>query len=126
MELRKRITVLVPSELVYAFDPDHEHVFIAAREKGRIIARPMEEVAMPGTRIRGRKVYNNGYASGMKAGYEDGYRKGYNDCMDSLEYDSRYDTALDYGDGGLNSFHCTGHCTTCRYYDDINGTCVDL
>ena len=59
-------------------------------------------------------------------GYEDGYRKGYNDCMDSLEYDSRYDTALDYGDGGLNSFHCTGHCTTCRYYDDINGTCVDL
>lgn len=43
MELRKRITVLVPSELVYAFDPNHEHVFVAAHERGRIVARPMEE-----------------------------------------------------------------------------------
>lgn len=48
MELRKRITVLIPSELVYAFDPDHEHIFIAARERGRIVARPMEETIRTG------------------------------------------------------------------------------
>ena len=39
MELRKRITVLVPSELVYAFDPDHEHVFIAGAKlnEGKLV-----------------------------------------------------------------------------------------
>ena len=126
MELRRRITVLVPSELVYAFDPDHEHIFIAAREKGQIIARPVEEIAHASPRTRGRKVYNKGYASGMMAGYEDGYRRGYNDCMDSFEYDSRYDLGVNYDGDSQTAFHCAGQCTTCRFYDDINGTCGDF
>ena len=38
MEVRKRITAIVPSELLYAFDPDHEHVFVVTREKGKIVS----------------------------------------------------------------------------------------
>lgn len=36
MEIRKSITVLVPSELIY--------LFVVARERGRIVARPAEEL----------------------------------------------------------------------------------
>ena len=32
MEVRKRITAIVPSELLYVFDPDHEHVFVVEKE----------------------------------------------------------------------------------------------
>lgn len=44
MENRRMITVLVPSELVYLFDADYDHLFVVARERGRIVARPAEEV----------------------------------------------------------------------------------
>jgi len=43
MKVMKRISVLVPSELLYLFDPDYEHLFVVARERGRIVARPAEE-----------------------------------------------------------------------------------
>ena len=32
MEIRKSITVLVPSELIYLFDVDCDHLFVVARE----------------------------------------------------------------------------------------------
>lgn len=44
MKYKKTISVLVPSELIYLFDADCEHLFIASRERGRIVARPVEEV----------------------------------------------------------------------------------
>ena len=40
---RKKIILLVPSELLYAFDPDGEDIFVVSRERGRIIARPKAE-----------------------------------------------------------------------------------
>jgi hypothetical protein len=43
MKVMKRISVLVPSELLYLFDPDYEHLFVVKRERGRIVARPAEE-----------------------------------------------------------------------------------
>lgn len=45
MIYKKSITVLVPSELLYAFDPDHEQEFVLSRERGLIVARPVVEVA---------------------------------------------------------------------------------
>lgn len=45
MIFKKNITVLVPSELLYAFDPDHEHQFVLSREHGLLVARPVVEVA---------------------------------------------------------------------------------
>ena len=43
MKVMKRISVLVPSELLYLFDPDYEHLFVVKRVRGRIVARPAEE-----------------------------------------------------------------------------------
>ena len=34
MKYKKTISVLVPSELIYLFDADCEHLFIASRERG--------------------------------------------------------------------------------------------
>ncbi len=122
MELRKRITVLVPSELVYAFDPDHEHVFIAAREKGRIIARPAEEYISlkPCDSYHGRHL--PGYTTGMLASFENGYRNGYRHGLDKGRFDTRHDFSNDMQPG----FSCTGQCTTCQFYDDVSETCVDF
>lgn len=41
MKYRKNVTVLVPSELLYAFDPDLDNVFIAVRERGMIVLHPI-------------------------------------------------------------------------------------
>ena len=43
MVIVKRVKMLVPSELLYAFDPDAEDVFVIARERGRLTARPVSE-----------------------------------------------------------------------------------
>ena len=41
MKYKIYVAVLVPSELLYAFDPDQESVFVAARERGLIVLRPI-------------------------------------------------------------------------------------
>lgn len=43
MMIVKHVKMLVPSELVYAFDPASEDLFVIAREKGRLTARPVSE-----------------------------------------------------------------------------------
>lgn len=123
MELRKRVTVLVPSELVYAFDPDREHVFVAAQERGRIVARPMEEYICLRKCDSHRRQYLNGFAAGMATSYEDGYRQDYNDGRDNLSYDASQAEHDWWDDDDYVSSHCPGDCETCRYYDDINGSC---
>lgn len=43
MVIVKRVKMLVPSELLYVFDPDAEDYFVINRERGRLIARPISE-----------------------------------------------------------------------------------
>ena len=43
MIIVKHVKMLVPSELLYAFDPTSEDLFIIARERGRLTARPVSE-----------------------------------------------------------------------------------
>lgn len=43
MMIVKHVKMLVPSELIYAFDPTSEDLFVIAREKGRLTARPLSE-----------------------------------------------------------------------------------
>ena len=43
MIIVKHVKMLVPSELLYAFDPDAEDLFVIARERGRLTARPVSE-----------------------------------------------------------------------------------
>ena len=43
MMIVKHVKMLVPSELIYAFDPTSEDLFVIAREKGRLTARPISE-----------------------------------------------------------------------------------
>ncbi len=42
----KHVKMLVPSELLYAFDPDSEALFVIARESGRLTARPASEAGV--------------------------------------------------------------------------------
>lgn len=42
MNYRLSVAVLVPSELLHAFDPDFENEFVAVREKGTIVLRPQD------------------------------------------------------------------------------------
>ena len=43
MMIVKHVRMLVPSELLYAFDPTSEDLFVIARERGRLTARPVSE-----------------------------------------------------------------------------------
>ena len=124
MEVRKRITAIVPSELLYVFDPDHEHVFVVTREKGKIVARPMEEFASGGKGGPSNNEYRKGYMSGVVDGYEDGYRQGYNDCFDNDEFDPRYRGKKWLATDEVRDDHqCMGDCWDCRYYDEIFRVC---
>ena len=43
MIVKKNVTVLIPSELLYAFDSGCEHQFVLLRERGLFVARPVVE-----------------------------------------------------------------------------------
>ena len=43
MIIKKNVTVLIPSELLYAFDPDCEHEFLLSKDRDLIVARPVVE-----------------------------------------------------------------------------------
>ena len=124
MNIRKSITVVVPSELVYAFDADHTPIFILTRERGRIVARPEVEYSSlkPCTGLK--HDYRNGYVSGVVEGYEDGYRQGFNDGQQNEEFNPCY-RAKPWlvSDQNYIEPECTGDCRGCRYYDETFDLC---
>ena len=69
MYYRTNVTVLVSSELVDTFDPDHESIFIAARERGIIVLRPINAL------VENQCNENsNDYQSGYMMGANDGFQ----------------------------------------------------
>lgn len=124
MNIKKSITVVVPSELVYAFDADHTPIFVLTRERGRIVARPEVEYSSlkPCTSLK--HDYRNGYMSGVVDGYEDGYRQGFNDGQQNEEFNPCY-RAKHWlvSDQNYIEPECTGDCRGCRYYDETFDLC---
>lgn len=84
----KQVKMIVPSELLYAFDTDAEDVFIVAREHGRLVARPVSEYGtMP--ECDECCTHARPYASGV------------NLCADCRHYDGLCDQCrLEFGCGG--------------------------
>lgn len=115
MKIVKHVKMLVPSELLYAFDPDAEDVFLIAREKGRLVARPLSEYASHSECDR--------YEEGYDDGYEDGRAKGYNEALKDLEenYDDFEDDCEDEDDSDEQICDCL--CIGCPCYDDLNDRC---
>jgi hypothetical protein len=109
---KKNATVLVPSELLYAFNPDQENSFIAVREHGLIVLRPTT------THTDGQwKVDDLEYRRGYISGLSDGYHKGYSDAMAYEELTKTL--AVSNNDEP----ECTDFCITCPHYDDLFDTC---
>ena len=112
MMTKMNVTVLVPSELLYAFDPDQEHIFIAARERGMLVLRPYgagSEHQCNTDEIS----YRNGYLVGMS----DGYHKGYSDAL-AFE-----DLILERKANDKADSRCIGYCNACPQYDDLFDVC---
>lgn len=112
MMYKKNVTVLVPSKLMYAVDPNQEIVFVATREKNLIVLHPVQTQPNNHNSINS-KDYQKGYLMGMS----DGYHKGYSDA---LAYDDLQLSDLDYDDDLPD---CTGLCKACPHYDDLFGIC---
>lgn len=109
---KKNATVLVPSELMHAFDPNQEIVFVATREQDLIILRPAHVQLNNHCGIN-FKDYQKGYLMGMS----DGYHKGYSDA---LAYENLHLSGLDDDDDLPD---CTGLCKACPHYDDLFDSC---
>lgn len=109
MNYQKNVSVIIPSELLYAFDPDDNNTFIAAREHGLIVLHPLATSSANPCKF-GRSQFQKGYLAGMS----DGYDKGYSDALDS-EDDMQMETVLDP--------NCAGFCPGCPHYDDLFDTC---
>lgn len=58
MRFKKNCTLIIPSELLYLFDPDITPEFIIARELGKIVARPIFDAA-PACRCCKCSQYDN-------------------------------------------------------------------
>ena len=124
METKIRINVLVPDEIRYLFDPDADPMFIAIRERGHIVVKPMSDCNFSRPCNRSHQAYRRGFLSGVLDGYEDGYNRGFKDAGDNQEYDSRYKGASWLsGDGEYDTPSCDGECHSCRFYDSIYDTC---
>lgn len=112
MMYKKNATVLVPSELMYAFDQNQEIVFVATMEKDLIVLRPVH--AQHNNQCStNSKDYQKGYLMGIS----EGYHKGYSDALacENLRL-SDIDDDDDLPD-------CTGLCKACPHYDDLFGIC---
>lgn len=111
MDYRISVAVLVPSELLHAFDSNYENEFVAVRERGTIVLRP--KVPCEGTSCELMKTdYRRGYFAGMKEGYSQGYN-------DAIECDS----PADIEDRINDTPECGGQCNRCPYYDDLFDSC---
>ena len=73
MEITKQVTMLVPSELLYAFDPDAANIFVITRELGRLVARPLSEYQNHPECSRYEEGYNDGFEDGIAKGYTPNY-----------------------------------------------------
>ena len=124
VEVKLRIAVLVPQELQHIITKQNDPMFIACREDGHIIIKPMEEYGIREISVGTETDYRKGYMAGVTDGYEDGYHRGFQDCTRQQEYDPRYQ-----GKSWLASYNykngpnCTGHCHDCDFYDDIFCVC---
>lgn len=112
MKYKINVAVLVPSELLYAFDPDQESVFVAARERGLIVLRPIN--APVGIQCN---VNSDDYKKGYLNGANDGFHKGYTYAMAADKIMKLF--AEDEDDLP----DCTGFCKTCPHYDDLFDSC---
>jgi hypothetical protein len=112
MYYRTNVTVLVSSELVDTFDPDHESIFIAARERGIIVLRPINAP------VENQCNENsNDYQSGYMMGANDGFQKGYAYAMAADKIMKLFTEDED------ELPDCTGFCKACPHYDDLFDTC---
>lgn len=112
MYYRTNVTVLVSSELVDTFDPDHESIFIAARERGIIVLRPINAP------VENQCNENsNDYQSGYIMGANDGFQKSYAYAMAADKIMKLFTEDED------ELPDCTGFCKACPHYDDLFDTC---
>lgn len=105
------LAVLVPEELLNAFDSKYEKEFFAVLEHGRIILRPR----IPTNEVfceLAESNYRRGYFAGIKEGYDQGY-------TDAIECDPPADICCEVNE--LRA--CDVHCILCPYYDDLFETC---
>ena len=124
VEVKIRIAVLVPHDLQSIINGQRDPMFIASREHGHIIIKPLEEYGLQEESVGTETDYRKGYMAGVIDGYEDGYHIGFQDCVRHKEYDPRYQgkswlATYNYKNGP----NCTGHCHDCEFYDDIFCVC---
>ena len=124
VEVKFRIAVLVPDELRSIINSKNDPMFIAAREHGHIVIKPLEEYGIHERFVGKESDYRKGYMAGVSDGYEDGYHQGFRDSSRQKEYDPRYQgkswlATYNYKNGP----NCTGHCYDCECYDDIFCVC---
>jgi hypothetical protein len=112
MKYKINVAALVPSELLYAFDPDQESVFVAARERGLIVLRPINAPVESQCNIN-----SDDYKKGYLIGANDGFHKGYTYAMAA-------DKIMKLFAEDEDEFpDCTGFCKTCPHYDDLFDSC---
>lgn len=111
MKYHLSVAVLVPSELLHAFDPNFEREFVAVREHGTIVLRP--NISHEGASCELMKTdYRRGYFAGMKEGYYQGY-------TDALACDE----PANIDDYSNEPPSCDGQCNQCPYFDNLFNTC---
>ena len=124
MDVKVRIAVLVPHELLDIINKQTDPMFIASREQGRVVIKPLSEYGLREASVGTETEYRKGFMAGVTNGYEDGYHRGFLAGSRNLEYDPRYQgkswlATYNYKNGS----NCTGHCHDCGWYDDIFCVC---
>lgn len=124
MEAKFNIKVIVPDELKYLFEGDNDNLFVAVREKGRILVKPFAEYGIGVSCNTREQIYRTGFVDGSNDGYENGYNRGFEDASHNEEYDPRYRaSSWNSGVSSVSNVKCTGDCRECPFYDDIFDIC---
>ena len=77
MDVKIRIAVLVPHELLDIINKQSDPMFIASREQGRVVIKPLSEYGLREASVGTETEYRKGFMAGVTNGYEDGYHRGF-------------------------------------------------
>ena len=77
MDIRAKISVTLPDELISALEIDEDTAFITSYENGRLIIEPVEDDEFE---VPEGDILDELLGEEYRDGYEDGYNKGYFDA----------------------------------------------
>lgn len=127
MDIRTKITVDLPLELIVALGLDNSKKLSVTYENGSLtIDSIYDSELISAEEYNYEEDYEEGYEEGCAEGYSDGYFQGYIDAKNGRVFNNAYPTDDDESEtsGKDCGIDCDYDCYDCGFYNPANRFCT--